>query len=185
MTLPAHLAAGYLAVKLVNKTSPSLKLNSLGLMAGIAGAILPDIDFFFFRYIKDHHNSWLHIPLFWLGLYLLIYIITLFKKNVSVKKYTALFLIGIATHLFLDWFSGRTTGIKIFYPFSKTVYSLFPLNPQKGLVSTTIFPTKETIDFFKFYSQNTFLMIMEIAIIGLGFSVWLLNRLKQLIISGK
>lgn len=176
MTLPAHLAAGYLAIKLVDNINPSLGFgaNEL-LLAGVVGSALPDVDFVFFKHIKDHHNSWFHAPSFWMFICLILILISLFLSNQGFRNISIALSIGLFTHLFLDWFAGRTAGIRVFYPISKKMFSLYPLNPQKGKVTTSLIPKKEHWEFFKFYSQNKFLLSVEILLIVLGLSIWILN----------
>lgn len=179
MILPAHISGGYLALNIVNKIYPNLGLSTNGLMvAGLVGSVLPDIDFVFFKYVKDHHNSWVHAPLFWIAIYLVIFTLGLIIKNQVIKDYSTALIIGILTHLFLDWFSGRTAGIRIFYPFSEQVFSLYPLNPKKGEVPTSIFPNKEYIEFFKFYAQNKFLLFSEIGLTITGIFLFVFNFVK-------
>jgi len=179
MTLPAHISGGYLALNIVNKINPNLGLSTNGLIiAWLVGSVLPDIDFMFFKYVKDHHNSWPHAPLFWIAIYLTVLTPGFILKNQIIKGYSTALIIGILIHLFLDWFSGRTAGIRMFYPFSQQVFSLYPLNPQKGEVPTSIFPNKEYIEFFRFYAQNKFLIFSEIALTISGLFLFLFNLLK-------
>ncbi len=183
MTLPAHISGGYLALNLVNKIAPSLELSSGGLMvAGLVGSVLPDVDFVFFKYVKDHHNSWPHVPLFWIAIYLVVFTLGFILKNQIIKGYSTALMIGVLTHLFLDWFSGRTAGIRIVYPFSEQVFSLYPLNPQKGEVPTSILPNKEYVEFFKFYAQNKFLLFSEIGLTISGLFLFIFNLLKSRIL---
>lgn len=179
MTLPAHISGGYIALNLVNKINPSLGLATGNLLVvGLIGSVLPDIDFVFFKYMKDHHNSWPHAPLFWIAIYLIFFSIGIFLRNQIIQNYNTALIIGILTHLFLDWFSGRTAGIRIFYPFSEQVFSLCPLNPKKGEVPTSIFPNKEYIEFFKFYAQNKFLLFSEIGLTITGIFLFVFNFVK-------
>lgn len=183
MILPTHISGGYLALNIVNKINPNLGLSTNGLMiAGLVGSVLPDIDFVFFKYVKDHHNSWPHAPLFWIAIYLLIITLGFILKNQIIKGYSTALIIGILIHLSLDWFSGRTAGIRIFYPFSEQVFSLYPLNPQKGEVPTSIFPNKEYVEFFKFYAQNKFLLFSEIGLTISGLFLFIFNLLKSKIL---
>lgn len=178
MTLPAHLSGGYIAINLVDKINPSLELGSGCLLfAGLIGSVLPDIDFVFFKYMKDHHNSWPHTPLFWIAIYLIFFSIGIFLRNQIIQNYSTALIIGILTHLFLDWFNGRAAGIRIFYPFSEKLYSLFPLSPEKGRIPTFLIPNKEYVEFLKFYVQNKFLLAIEIMIIISGFGVWIFKKL--------
>lgn len=170
MVLPSHVAGGYVAISVIDSIYPNLGFGSGGLLlAGLVGSVLPDIDFVFFKYVKDHHNSWLHTPIFWIILYVIVFIIGIVVQNNGIIIYNTAFLIGTITHLFLDWFSGRTAGIRISYPFSIKVFSLYPLNPQKGKVLTSLFPTKEHREFFKFYAKNKFLLCFEMSLVMIGF----------------
>jgi len=179
MVLPAHIAGGYLALHIVNKINPLLRLTTTGLLiAGLIGSVLPDIDFVFFKYIKDHHNSWPHTPLFWIAIYLIVFSLGFVLKNQIMKDYSTALIIGILSHFFLDWFSGRTAGIRILYPFSQHVFSFCPLNPQQGEVPTSIFPNKAYVGFFKFYAQNKFLLFSEIGLTLSGIFLFVFNLLK-------
>ena len=68
---------------------------------------------------------------------------------------------GALLHLFTDWFTARTVGIKWFYPFSNKDYFLFSIQPEQGQVSVW----EMIIDpYFSFYLENKFLMWSEILI---------------------
>ena len=178
MTLPAHLSGSYLGFILVDKVHPEFGFNTDGLLiTGILGSIFPDVDFFFSKYVKDHHDSLLHSPLFWLVIYIFIYGFCVIIGYDALKNYISAFIIGVSIHFFLDWYSARTAGIRVFYPFSKKRYSLFPLNPQKGKIVPKIFPTREYAKFFKFYMENKFLLISEISLIVVGIIVFILNAI--------
>ncbi len=129
----------------------------------LVGTLLPDIDTQFFKYLKDHHNSISHAPLFWLTLISVVYGISWLTKDRKIRPDLAAFSLGVFSHLFLDWFGGKTAGILIFYPFSHTVYSLLPLHPERGQISTL--PSREWLEFSKFYLTNTFLVISELSIV--------------------
>ena len=145
------------------------------MITGIIGALIPDIDFVFFKNIKDHHNSIPHSPLFWILVSSILYLLAFLTENTLLENYVIAFTIGVLVHLFLDWFSGRTAGIRVFYPFSKKVYSLYPLNPTEGEVSTSLIPNKSHIKFFKFYAENKFLLYVEILIILAGLGLFILD----------
>lgn len=173
MTFPAHFASGYLAYKITTNAQAFSALdNYLILAAAMLGANLPDVDYFFSKYIKDHHDSFLHAPLFWLMIVLTGYALGLFFQIQTLKILMILFGIGVFIHLFLDWLSGRTAGIQIFYPFSKKMYSLFPLTPEKGKV--TIWPGRDQVSFWRFYLNNKFLVGVETFLIlsGMVLAIW-------------
>lgn len=180
MMLPAHLSGGYIAVNLVDKLYPGLGIGSSGLLVTtMIGSVLPDVDFVFSKYIKDHHSTWPHSPLLWIAVYTLVFSIGIIFKNQLVRNYSTALIIGIFIHLFLDWFNARTAGIRIFYPFSERLYSLFPVQPHKGEVPIFPFLSKEYIEFFKFYSQNKFLLFSEIGVTVSGFILFIFNILKS------
>lgn len=88
MTIPAHLAGGYLAIKLIDKINPNIGLGEGGvLMLGLVGSVLPDIDFFFSKYIRDHHSTIPHTPLFWLAMYSFIYLIGILFTGLTQTLY--------------------------------------------------------------------------------------------------
>lgn len=176
MTLPAHIASGYLISKVYcNNLGLECKDPSLFTTLTIVGSLLPDVDGLFGGYLKDHRNTPFHSPLFWLFILLISYAFGFLFKYLFIQNYIIALSIGAFFHLFLDWFSGRAAGIRIFYPFSKKVYSLFPLNPEKGKVSiipTTKEDIKKYIEFVKFFFENRFLVATEITIILTAILVW-------------
>ncbi len=177
MTLPAHIAGGYLALKIANRIDPNFGFEQNSLMlVGIMGALIPDVDYVFFKNIKDHHNGIPHSPLFWILMSSITCLFAFSTENILLMSYIIAFTIGVLVHLFLDWFSGRTAGIRVFYPFSKKVYSLYPLNPKKGEVSTSLIPNKSHLEFFRFYAQNKFLLSVEILIMLIGFGLFIFER---------
>lgn len=164
MTLPAHIASGYLLSKACYLSNINCFNNPTFTAVLIVGALLPDVDGMFGAQIKDHRNTPFHAPLFWLVIFISTYTVnTVMLKNSQLNTYLIALNIGIFSHLFLDWLAGRTAGIRIFYPFSKKVYSLFPLNPEKGAVG--MFSLKNQAAFWKYYLENKFLVITEMLVI--------------------
>jgi len=177
MTLPAHMAGGYLALRLANKINPKLGLSTpLVFAIGLGAALLPDIDAFSSVYLKDHH-SFTHAPLFWVLIFISLCLVGHILSSSFIKNIALVILIGSCVHLFLDWFSGRTAGLQIFYPFSFKQYSLFPLNPEKGKIPISIIPSK---DYLKFYAENGFLLFVEISIIVGAVFHFVVSKLKSL-----
>lgn len=164
MTLPAHIASGYLLSKVCYLSNINCLNNSTFTTVVIIGSLLPDIDGLAGAQIKDHRKTPFHAPFFWLVIFISTYTVNgLMLKNSQLNTYLIALNIGIFSHLLLDWFAGRTAGIRIFYPFSKKVYSLFPLNPKKGAVG--MFSLKNQSAFWKYYFENKFLLILEAIII--------------------
>jgi len=132
------------------------------LTAVLAGSLAPDIDGLFGNAIKDHHNTVFHAPLFWLLLLIVAkYTAASFAPNFLLP--VALFFAGVFLHLLLDWISARTGGIRLWYPFSRKVYSLCKLHPEKGDVP--IFSLRQQASFWKHYLSSKWLIGLEIIII--------------------
>ena len=111
----AHLASGYLVYASV---AHSVEVNSTPLLsAALAGALAPDIDGLFGAQIKDHKNTVFHAPLFWLCMCAIAFTAGKGWFPIFIPPLIVFFL-SIFIHLFLDWMSARTSGIRVFYPFS-------------------------------------------------------------------
>ena len=176
MLIPSHISTGYILSEVfINNFHLPQTDKLLIATLTIAGSLAPDIDGLFGLQIKDHRKTVFHTPIFWSLLILIIGLVSFFIRNGLIIISVAAFGSGIFFHLFLDWFSSRTTGIRIFYPFSKKQYSLFPLKPKKGAVS--IFPNKKNIreyrDFIKYFFKNKFLVFTEILIILIAVFIWI------------
>lgn len=68
-----HLPAGYVFSKFVvgKLAGKGFDLRYF-VLAGVAGAIAPDLDMFYFYLVDNrqyhHHTYWTHYPIFWLGI---------------------------------------------------------------------------------------------------------------------
>src|SRR3989344_1745006 len=165
MTALAHLSSGYTTYEILMRFTA--QESGLVLGAAIAGAIIPDIDAFFGAAMKDHRNTVFHGPLFWLSVCTAAFIVGQ-ATFPAIKLHLLAFLAGALVHLFLDWFSGRTSGVRIFYPFSRKNFSLFPLRPERGTVPTIPGKDsfKEWVAFWRFYFSQRFLVIVELLVIA-------------------
>jgi len=176
MLLPTHIATGYILSEIFIDNYNLLQTDKLLITTlTLAGSLAPDIDGLFGLQIKDHHKTVFHTPIFWSLLIFIMGFIGFSIKNLLIVIFIIAFGIGVFFHLFLDWFSGRSAGIRIFYPFSKKQYSLFPLKPEKGNVP--IFPNKKNIkkyrEFIRYYLKNKFLVITETLIILIAIFIWI------------
>lgn len=177
MLIPTHIATGYiLSEAFINNFNLQGADSLLITTFTIVGSLIPDIDGLFGNKMKDHRKTPFHAPLIWFSLISIIYLVGLLTDNEKLMIYSMMFGLGIFFHLFLDWFSGRTTGIRIFYPFSKKQYSFFPHDPQKGSIS--MFPNGKNInkylEFVKYYFENKLLVLAEILINLLSILVWVM-----------
>lgn len=155
MTPLAHLSSSYVIYAAVSGTvEPS---NGALLIVAIAGSLIPDLDGLRSAQFKDHRNTFLHAPLFWLALLIISLLVHKFTE-IGIG-YIAVFFVGAFFHLFLDWFSGRTDGLRMWYPFSRKSYSLFPTKPHMGEIQ--VLPNKKHKQFWEFYFENKFLIVSE------------------------
>src|SRR3989344_1582441 len=171
MTTPAHIAAGYIISKVAEINNLVSNENATLFTACVlAGSTLPDIDAFFGKNLNEHRNTLFHAPIMWLVLLGCLYVVGVIFHQTSLKVTSTPLLIGILSHFFLDWYGARTSGVRLYYPFSTYKYSLFPLRYEKGNVP--VFPSKKHMKsyaaFWSYYANNRFLLISEIAVIILG-----------------
>jgi len=116
----AHLPAGYLLTRWLQRPLSTNKFLWLGLVA----SIFPDIDllyFYFVNHSQNHHNFFTHLPIFWLTLWGIILIINIFLKNRSLFIGSTIIFANILLHLLLDTF---VAGIPWLYPFESTNLAL-------------------------------------------------------------
>ncbi len=172
MTFLGHVAGAYLAVQLVNTVDPSLNLDQASiLIVGVMGGVIPDIDALFYKQVKNHHDSPLHIPLFWAAVFLVLFAMN-YALGISLQKYIIAVFVGVFSHFFLDWYGGRIAGVKFLYPFSQKRYSLFPLQFDKGSI-----PLRDTLgrEYNKFYASNKLLLISEITIVVAAITLFIVK----------
>ncbi len=163
ITFPSHAAGAYLAIRLADYLDPSLGLgrSSLVITAVLAGMI-SDIDgLFYIGHLRDHHDTPLHTPVFWVAVFIVLSGVN-YSANWNIQLYLTSGFIGIASHLFLDWYAGRVAGLRVFYPLTKKRYSLFPLHRNKEVFKFNMQGAKEYI---KFYTSNRFLLISEVLVV--------------------
>lgn len=177
MLIPTHIATGYiLSEAYINNFNLREADSVLITTFTIAGSLVSDIDGLFGNQMKDHRKTPFHTPLIWLLSVLAILLFSFLTRNEKIMIYSMMFGLGVFLHLLLDWFGGRTTGIRIFYPFSQRQYSLFPHDPQKGAIS--MFPHRKNIKkyfkFVKFYFKNKILVTTEIIINLFAILVWVM-----------
>ena len=101
--LIAHLPVGYLLTRTISKQPFRWSVYWLGLL----GAIFPDFDLIYFYTLGGrqhvHHSYWTHLPIFWLGVGVIIY--TLYKlwpKVTAYKNLLIYFMPNILLHLLMD-----------------------------------------------------------------------------------
>ena len=79
----------------------------------------------------------------------------------DIKRIFLIIFLGSLLHLFTDYITARTVGIKWFSPFNTVDYYLFMITPEKGNISIweMLIPPYVT-----FYMENKMLTIFEILI---------------------
>ena len=177
MLISTHIATEYILSEIYINNFNLQGVDSLLITTfTIVGSLVSDIDGLSGSQMKDHRKTPFHAPLIWFSFILIILLFGIFTFNEKMMIYNIMFGFGIFFHLFLDWLGGRTTGIRIFYPFSQKQYSLFRHDSQKGAIS--MFPNRKNIrkyfEFVKFYFKNKILVTIEIIINLFAILIWVM-----------
>ncbi len=110
----AHLPAGYLLTRWLQK---KLKIQKF-LWVGLLASVFPDIDMLYFYLIDNqqtlHHHYWTHLPLLWITLWILMIIVAKILKNRTLLALTMIIFANLILHFILDSIVG---GILWLYPF--------------------------------------------------------------------
>ncbi|MBN2038011.1 MAG: metal-dependent hydrolase [Chitinispirillaceae bacterium] len=132
--LIAHAPAGYLLTRLLSRTlfknsvlpQRQNRLYRHMIVAGVLGSIIPDFDFIYHIFIDSadtsHHSYLTHMPVFWLGIWIVLSGIGLIRKNRHLIMIATVFSINALAHLALDTITGE---IHWFYPVSAIGINLF------------------------------------------------------------
>lgn len=125
----AHLPAGYLLTKWIQKRIHQTKYLWIGLIA----SVIPDIDLLYFYLIDHrqtmHHEYWTHLPIFWLVLWAVIAIGNLHFKNRMTSVVSLIFFSNIFLHLILDTFVGEVLWLQ---PLNSESFALFTVPATHG-----------------------------------------------------
>lgn len=120
--LTAHLPSGYVLARSLPKGVPLL------VPVALIGAVLPDIDMFWFHLVDEravhHHRYWVHIPAFWLAVAAIGLPLAWWLGHLRTA---AVFFAAILLHLILDTIGG---GIMWGVPFSDRLYELVTVPPD-------------------------------------------------------
>jgi|TARA_B100000902_G_scaffold399313_1_gene469561 membrane-bound metal-dependent hydrolase YbcI (DUF457 family) len=153
MFINSHLASGYILAKtnLFDK-----KWIPLWLLA----AVIPDIDGLWSRSVVEHHSV-LHTPFPWVVLCGAGWIYGYIKGNSDLKTISIIIFIGSFLHLFTDYVTARTVGVKWLYPLNNTDYYLYDISPEKGDI-----PIWQMLipPYVLFYMENKVLAFFELFI---------------------
>jgi len=124
----AHIPASYILIKETVSRLPRFFSQARPrrlVVVALVASIFPDLDLIYF-YVFDgrqsnHHSYWTHIPLYWLLIAVIVFIVLKGLKRSYLTPYVVTFFISIVLHLVLDSMVG---GIMWFYPFSLNLLSL-------------------------------------------------------------
>lgn len=171
MNLLSHVMFGSMIVFLLDKTGVmGVDFSMSFLIVGWLFSIAPDIDGLFAKKLSNHHNSPFHEPLFWI---LIIAIFTAVTRA-SFLSYAIVAISCVIGHIFTDFIFARTAGIKMFAPFNKRAYSLFPVNEEMGNFRPTNIMTYFRKDHIKNYMDKKLLFGLEVTINIAGLSLLML-----------
>ncbi|OGG95768.1 hypothetical protein A2V95_01035 [Candidatus Kuenenbacteria bacterium RBG_16_41_7] len=127
--------------------------------------MLPDLDILWAKKLNSHHVTYLHSPLFWIAIFIVLYIIN-FLFNLFGNWILYLYSFQVILHLLFDFIAGRTGGIPLLYPFVKREFSFLPLNKSRGDFHPS--NIKEVIKFLKYYSTSKIQIAFEVLLCILG-----------------
>ncbi len=123
----AHLPAGYIVSKLLlnKKNVPKVNHKAL-LIAGMLGAVFPDIDMLYFYLLDNrqhhHHQYFTHYPIVWLTLLFGALLWKILKPNSIKSLLMMLFAFNGFIHLCLDTIVGDIWWLA---PFVDQPFALF------------------------------------------------------------
>ena len=153
MFINSHIASGYILAK-------TNLFEKKWILLWLLAAVIPDIDGLWSSSVVDHHSI-LHTPIFWVVLCSGGWILGHINGNNDFKIISSIIFIGSFLHLFTDYITARTVGVKWLYPFNNTDYYLFDISPENGNI-----PIWQMIipPYIFFYMENKVLTIFEILI---------------------
>ncbi|NQV91341.1 metal-dependent hydrolase [Candidatus Woesearchaeota archaeon] len=126
MMTPTHAITGMFVLFILNSIVPEMfPFSGLLIILSLIFPMLPDLDGLWVEKMKDHHQTFTHAPLFWLGLSIILYLFVPIWIPI-------LLLAQLAGHFIGDYLAGFSAGIAWLYPFNKKETSLFPLKKEMG-----------------------------------------------------
>lgn len=169
--LIAHAPAGYLVTRIISWCCRKLNLckfseilnNPVVLIAGISGAILPDIDFIYHIFIDSdrtpHHSYWTHMPFFWLMIWGILFLIGRWRKQPLFIAAASMLCLNALFHLVLDTLTG-------------VIYWLYPLSHH----GFNIFKVPGTRIWWVHQFMNHWTFLIEIVIISAAMFIYIKPR---------
>ncbi|NHC03094.1 metal-dependent hydrolase [Acinetobacter sp. 187] len=129
----AHLPSGYLLAKFLDHKIKKYNITRTTFFSLLMiGAVLPDIDLFYFYLIDHrsvhHHKYFLHWFSFWIPIFLISYLYWIYTQRKSKYAWMTLLLSSAGLlHICLDTFVG---DVWLFAPFIDKAYVFFEVTPR-------------------------------------------------------
>ena len=122
----AHLPAGFLLSRQLLRKQRDSSHYIKFLLVGLIASVVPDFDLVYFHLIDNrqhpHHSYWTHIPIYWIGIYaILFYPVSKWFGRIGLKLLTLFLLCGLL-HMILD---SIASGIKWLYPVDTSYFGLW------------------------------------------------------------
>ena len=132
----AHLPAGYMISKgmvaLNHLRHLAQRAKRRLIVAGMIGAIFPDIDLLYFYFLDNrqhnHHSYWTHLPVFWV-ITKLIWMTLFWRSSRAWFWPGVVFGVSALGHMVLDSTAG---GIRWIYPLSLEYFRLTHVQAGQG-----------------------------------------------------
>ena len=165
MLQPSHILSSALILRILSLAPVSVPYNFKTVILSIAFQMLPDLDIFWAKKLNSHRVTYLHSPLFWIAIFIILSIInSIFNLFGAWILY--LFIVQTILHLLFDFITARSGGIPLLYPFIKREFSFLPLDKTQGNFHP--FNIKEMINFLKYYSTSKGQVTFELLLCALG-----------------
>lgn len=120
----AHLPAGYLLTRWLQKKLKTQKF----LWVGLAASVFPDIDMLYFYLIDDrqthHHHYWTHLPMIWIGFWILMIIVAKILKNRTLFILTMIIFANLVLHFALDSIVGDINWLCPFIDYDLSLFTV-------------------------------------------------------------
>lgn len=123
----AHAPSGYLLAKaIIRQCRQSAAVAKGMLVAGVVGAVFPDVDLFYFYLIDHrqlhHHKYFTHWPVTWLALILFSALLSRWEPAKNAARLLAVFALAGMLHMILDTLIGDIWWLA---PWLKVPFKLF------------------------------------------------------------
>lgn len=155
----SHFFSGLLIAAAI-QLSGFMEINGFLIALAVIASLIPDVDGFYTDELRDHHDGYLHAPIFWAAVTILVYFLG-FPSVATIGGISVFF------HLFTDYVTARTVGIKILYPFSNQDFSLYKVESDYGIMNPSNPDKEDLIRLLNYYKQNRLLVLFE-ALINLS-----------------